>query len=356
MKKAIVVWVIVLVLAGVYIGSQTYIDRLATEPVISEEVPVKADDGIVTLSVTAVGDCTLGDDISLPGVSFGNEVKNQKNNYSYFFENVKQYFEADDLTIINFEGVLSDRGIREQKQYAFKGNPEYVNILTEASIEAATLANNHSLDYGSAAFEDTRKLLFGSEITGFGMDDYEIRDIDGIKVGLIGTNALNYAGRTEFPKIIENLKAESPELIIANFHWGTELATEPDGIQVELAHKAIDSGADLVIGHHPHVLQGIEKYKGKYIVYSLGNFCFGGNTNPADKDTMIFNQVFTFEKGRLTDEEEVSVIPCSISSVNNRNNYQPTPVEGDEFKRVKDKIINRSEKFEGIDSIDFIRG
>ena len=92
------------------------------------------------------------------------------------------------------------------------------------------------------------------------------------------------------------MKKAGAQIIIVNFHWGIEKQYTPDENQKALAHLAIDEGADLVIGHHPHVLEGIEKYNGKYICYSLGNFCFGANRNPKDKDTMIFQQTFTLKQ------------------------------------------------------------
>ena len=117
----------------------------------------------------------------------------------------------------------------------------------------------------------------------------------------------------------------------------TELG-DPLLIAKTLAHLAIDQGADLVVGHHPHVLQGIEKYQGKNIVYSLGNFCFGGNKNPSDKDTMIFQQTFTVENGKLAEDDVTNIIPCSLSSESGYNNYQPMVLEGSEKERVLQKI------------------
>lgn len=142
-------------------------------------------------------------------------------------------------------------------------------------------------------------------------------------------------------QVIDNIQAvkdQGAQVVIVSFHWGTEKSNYPDETQKALAHTAVDSGADLVLGHHPHVLQGIEKYKGKNIVYSLGNFCFGGNRNPADKDTMIFQQTFTFENGALVQDDVTNIIPCSLSSVQQYNDYQPTPLEGEEAQRVQQKI------------------
>ena len=184
--------------------------------------------------------------------------------------------------------------------------------------------------------------------------NYAITEIDGIKIGLLGINNQNPEHTANFLKTLEKVKKENPDLIIANFHWGVERSLTPEEYQINLAHSAIDNGVDLVLGHHPHVLQGIEKYKGKYIVYSLGNFCFGGNKNPADKDTMIFRQTFLFDGNTLIPKENVSVIPCSISSEKSRNNYQPTPLSGNEFSRIKEKMIKISSGFSGIENINFI--
>ena len=112
-------------------------------------------------------------------------------------------------------------------------------------------------------------------------------------------------------------------ITIVIFHWGNEKEEVPDSNQMTLGRLAIDEGADLVCGHHPHVLQGIEEYKGKNIVYSLGNFCFGGNSYPSDMDTMIFQQTFTVDKNGVKADNVTNVIPCSISSEYDYNNYQP---------------------------------
>jgi len=312
------------------------------------------EDEISKITVTAVGDCTFGADLNLEGsLSFNSEFKRQNNDYSYFLRNVKSCFEDDDLTIANLEGTLSDKGTRAEKEYAFRGNPEYVNILTSSSVEAVNLANNHSRDYGEISLTETKKNLSDNEIIWFEGNNYALKEINGLKVGLIGTNTQR-SGEAVFLKRLEALKSEKPDLIVASFHWGDEKAEYPNNLQTKLARLAIDNGTDLVIGHHPHVLQGIEKYRDKYILYSLGNFCFGGNKNPGDKDTAIFKQTFVFRNGRLTAEGNTAIIPCSVSSVKERNNYQPTPVFGEDFLRVRKKIAERSQDFEGIEDIEFI--
>ncbi len=312
-------------------------------------------DGATAISITAVGDCFFGTDANSSGSGTFEEVlRGNGNDYSYFFENVKKYFEADDFTVINYEGCISGRGTRADKEFAFRTNPDYVKILTESSVEVANLANNHSRDYGEIAFEDTKKILTENEIINFEGSDIAVAEKNGIKIGFVGTNTQRYGGKAEVIQNINLLKERNVDLLIAVFHWGEERTYSPNAEQIDLAHAAIDNGADLVIGHHPHVLQGIEKYKGKYILYSLGNFCFGGNKNPVDKDSMIFKQVFVLRDGEILDKEHVSVIPCSISSVSTHNNYQPTPLSGKEFTRVKKKLIKISSKFPGIENINFI--
>jgi len=327
----------------------------STTPTIENTVPAAVDDATY-ITVTAVGDCTLAVDVNYAGsTSFEAEMERVGYDYPHFLDLVSRFFEDDDLTIANFEGTLSERGVRQDKEYAFRANPRYVKVLTSSSVEAVNLANNHTYDYGESAFSDTKKTMEDNEILWFEGTNYAITEIKGVKVGMIGVNALTYAGKTQFPKVIEKVKSEGAELVIVSFHWGEELATKPNETQISLAHSAVDKGADLVIGHHPHVLQGIEKYNGKYILYSLGNFCFGGHKNPKDKDTMIFRQVFRFEDGQfISDYDNAQVVPCSISSDKTRNNYQPMALTGKEFDRVKEKIIDLSSGLSGIENIKIL--
>lgn len=294
-----------------------------------------------TVTITCAGDCTLGTDAAFGGITLPVEVQNQGGDYSYFLRNVQPYFANDDLTIVNFEGTLTERGTRQDKTFAFRGNPEYTKILTEGSVEAVTLANNHTMDYGQVSLEDTREYLDEAGIVWFENLNTRVIDINGVKVGLVGLYSLNGSAEGNLPKAMEQVKSDGAEVIVVQVHWGVEGDNYPQASQISLAHTAIDLGADIVIGHHPHVLQGIERYKGRIIAYSLGNFCFGGNQNPRDKDTMIIRQTFTVRDGKVSDYNDYEVIPCSISSVSSRNNYQPTPATDSE----RDRIANKIQKF-----------
>lgn len=294
----------------------------------------------VSITVSMVGDCTLGTDVNFDQSTSFDAFYQMKNDPGYFFQKVKDIFTADDLTVANMEGTLTTSNDRQQKTFAFKGDPSYTEILTQGGVEATNLANNHSHDYGDQSYEDTIQYLEAAGITTFGYDRTAVMDVKGIKVGLIGIYELKdgLGRQQQVIDTIQAVKDQGAQVIIVSFHWGTEKSNIPDDIQKTLAHLAIDQGADLVVGHHPHVLQGIEKYQGKNIVYSLGNFCFGGNKNPSDKDTMIFQQTFTVENGELVEDDVTNIIPCSLSSESGYNNYQPMVLEGSEKERVLQKI------------------
>lgn len=300
---------------------------------------VKAQGATAQITVSLMGDCTLGTDESFNRNTSLNAYYEYQG-ADYFFRNVKSILEQDDLSIINMEGTLTDSDQRADKLYAFKGEPEYVDILTEGSIEAANLANNHSHDYGEQSFTDTKETLQDAGITTFGYDETAVLEIKGIKVGLIGIYELadHLERRQQLLDNLEQVKAKGAQIIIVVFHWGNEKETSPDSNQTTLGRLAIDHGADLVVGHHSHVLQPIEEYNGKYIAYSLGNFCFGGNSNPSDKDTVIFQQTFTVKDGILQETKDVHIIPCRISSDASFNNYQPTPVDGEDAQRIYGKL------------------
>ena len=299
----------------------------------------------VSLTLSVVGDCTLGTDETF---DYDTSLNAYYENYGadYFMQNVKDIFSADDLTIANFEGTLTDSDEREDKTFAFKAPASYASILTGGSVEAVNTANNHSHDYGDQSFDDTLAALDDAGIVHFGYDETAVMDVKGIKVGLVGIYELydHLEREQQLKDNIAKVKADGAQLIVVIFHWGNETETVPDSNQTTLGRIAIDEGADLVCGHHPHVLQGIETYKGRNIVYSLGNFCFGGNSSPSDMDTMIYQQTFTIDADGVKKDNVTNIIPCSISSAayDGYNNYQPTPAEGDEATRILGKINERS--------------
>ncbi len=323
------------------------IDDSKVNTVDQEKEEKTAESEDVRITISAAGDVTLSSDIKQPASVNFFSVYNKQKDDSYFFRNVKSIFEQDDLSIVNFEGTLSNRGSRVEKQWAFRGKPSYINILTEGSVEAVAFANNHVRDYGVVSYSDTIKSFDKAGIIYSSDTRIGIYEVKGIKIGMISIQETSRSdAKTILRKAIKAMKKKKPKLLIVSFHWGIERTSNITRSQKELSRIAIEEGgANLVLGHHPHVLQPIEKYKDAYIVYSLGNFCFGGNTNPPDKDTMIYQQTFTFHNKKLVPSDEVNIIPCSVSSVTNRNNYQPTPATGSEKKRILKKMNGYCKQF-----------
>lgn len=351
----IFVLVFILILAGIrgcsnYMSSRQAAAKKTVSMNASEDNSQKASSDSqntdsVSLTLSVVGDCTLGTDETF---DYDTSLNAYYENYGadYFLQNVKDIFSTDDLTIANFEGTLTDSDEREDKTFAFKAPASYASILTGGSVEAVNTANNHSHDYGDQSFDDTLAALDDAGIVHFGYDETAVMDVRGIKVGLVGIYELydHLEREQQLKDNIAKVKADGAQLIVVIFHWGNETETVPDSNQTTLGRIAIDEGADLVCGHHPHVLQGIETYKGRNIVYSLGNFCFGGNSSPSDMDTMIYQQTFTIDADGVKKDNVTNIIPCSISSAayDGYNNYQPTPAEGDEATRILGKINERS--------------
>ena len=294
----------------------------------------------VTLS--AAGDCTLGVD-SRYSTAFNSVY--QRRGAAYFLDQVRDVFGADDLTIANLEGALTTSTDRAVKTFTFKGPAKYTDILKEGRVDAVTLANNHSHDFGETGFTDTQAALDNAGIPYFGYDTIATLRVKGEKFALIGLNGLDDPSEATLTKHIARAKKQKPDAIVVYYHWGIERNPMPEAYETALAKTAIDHGADLVLGSHPHVVQGIERYKGRYIVYSLGNFCFGGNSNPADKDSMIFQLTFHFEDGKLTATDNAKVLPCAISGHTGSNDFQPRVLTGREGARVLDKIAARSQSW-----------
>ena len=259
---------------------------------------------------------------------------------AYPFSGVKQFFEDDYLTIANLECSLSPEPLYGGSTFQFCGDAENAQMLIEGSVEFVTLGNNHTMDFGQKGLDNTTATLDEYGI------DYAVPDGsfvyqsgDGPSIGLYAapwcaTEAQVRAG-------VSALAArEDVDLVVCLMHWGMEGYYRPWGSQTSLGRAAVDSGADIVYGSHPHVLQSIEEYNGAYIIYSLGNFVFGGNTNPRDKDTAIVQ--FTIKRaasGEVT-VEGMEKIPCSLTSTAGMNDFRPEPYEEgtEEYERAMSKL------------------
>jgi len=311
------------------------------KPVMIKPLSTDGDDDspeTVTITISAAGDITLGGDLRQGANGFMREFYRQESNCSYFLRNVRRVFRKDDLTIANMEGTFASAGPHKGNEFIISGPPELVAVFPAGCVDVVTVANNHMMDYLQKGYDETIAVLEDAGLEYFGNEYTALIDVKGVMIGLFGYS-MPQAGndKDKITKTISRLRDEGADIIIAYYHWGIERDYYPNANQKAIAHHTIDSGADLVLGSHPHVLQGIEEYKGRNIVYSLGNFCFGANNNPFDKDTMIYQHTFVFLEGELI-ESSHHIIPCSISSVKDRNNYQPTLLEGAEAERVLAKV------------------
>lgn len=316
-----------------------------------ESTEANTQEDVVTVTISAAGDVTLGTHQAQDYANSFRQAYDQAEDEGYFFQNVRHIFEEDDMTLVNLEGVLTfSENMAPDRTFNIKGDPDYAYLLNAGNIEAVSMANNHRLDFGEEGTKDTVEALEKAGITYAYDNIVGIYETKGIRIGYVSVNEVAWGQGVE--KLLQDgfqkLQEEEVDLTIACCHWGIERENYPEDYQRELGKKCIDWGADMVIGHHPHVLEGIEEYQGKYIVYSLANFCFGANRNPSDKDTVIFQQTFTFRDGVKEEETTAKIIPCSVSSVTNRNDFCPTPLEGEDAKRVLDRMREYSRDF-GVD-------
>ncbi|MDF2547306.1 MAG: Capsule synthesis protein CapA [Anaerosolibacter sp.] len=317
------------------------------------EKVVKEYDEVITISFA--GDCTLGwDDTSAYMNSFPYRLEENGGDFSYFFEGVKDIFEADDLTLVNLETTFTTSMKKADKKFRFKGDPSYTGILKAGSIEMVNIANNHIYDYLNQGFHDTMAALGQDGILYSGEGFMGLMTIKGIRIISLGYRGWDVSIKTKLEEDITRAK-ELGDIVLVSFHWGEERKYYPNKTQQALGHYAIDFGADIVVGHHPHVMQGIEKYKDKYIIYSLGNFSFGGNKNPADKDSFIFQNKF-YVKDQAVVKNDGFVIPCKISSRKEVNDYQPTVALGGEGTKIIERLLLYSTKLQnGIQEEDIMQ-
>ena len=292
--------------------------------------PVEEADGSVLITVTATGDLTIGGDSRKRTNIFETELKKRDRDINFTMQNVKRILEQDDLTLVNFEGTLTEsKYVPDRKkgnQFLFSAPPAYVSMLTDNSIEAVSLENNHVMDHGEEAYEETKTTLRDAGVVYSNSTEEGVIEIKGVPVCMLSYLCIDRYDQlwTKVPEDIARAKAQYP-IVIVNFHWGNEKDYKPTNNQIKMGRLAVDAGADLIIGNHSHRMNPIEQYKGKYICYSLGNFCFAGNKKPSDMTSIMFQTQFRVKDGQVTNEG-FRIIPIRISSRTDRNDFVPTPL------------------------------
>ena len=289
------------------------------------------------ITISFIGDTTLGEQRSHAGASycFTSVVGD---NYSYPFSKALPYLEADDMTLCNLEGPLTtSTTLRPDREIYLKGDPKYVEVLKRASIECCNLSNNHALDYTESGLNECRKTLEEAGIKWSDSTSFSSYEVKGVKIGMAGFN-FTYE-RKPYYHAIDYLREKGCDIVIISCHIGVERMYEPEQSAIDLAHDILDYGADIYVGSHPHRLQPVEYYNGKYIIYSESNFCFGGQPFLSDPDTAIFQCTFSVFEGKVTGSRMVC-IPFSMRSTSSGNDYCPMPYEKgtEEYDRVMKKL------------------
>ena len=302
-----------------------------------------------TFTITMAGDTTLGstDDLRKRDDCF--EAVAQEKGYGWFFSGLSDLFATDDLTLINFEGTLTEETEKKEKKFNFKGPAEYTDILTLGSVEAVTVANNHTLDYGTQGREDTIANLENAGIIVSGNGQLGVFEKNGVKVGMTGYCFPYTDGKKDISKDVKALREMGCQIVIASFHWGSEYREDFTGEQRTIGRAAIKAGADIVVGHHPHIVQGIESYEDSYILYSVGNLVFGGNVDPDDRDAYAARVTFTVYEDHA-DAPELTIVPLRLTALTSGTDYRPVLAEGEEADRIVSRILKRSYKMEDFEN------
>jgi poly-gamma-glutamate synthesis protein (capsule biosynthesis protein) len=316
-------------------NSETMNPIIGEVPVISEEI-IEEEGFDITLSFA--GDMMLA---SYKNEHSANNFRDysEKKEPTYFLTKVKHIFENDDFTIVNLENVFTDKELSAVKKnhspaYWYRSATSNVDILTSSSVEAVSLENNHSNDYGRQGFLDTKETVINAGLN-YGTDtEIMYLEKEGFKIAVICTGLW---GSWQTDNIINRINEanEKSDFQIIFFHGGTERLHKPEEWKVAACRKLVDNGADLVIGGHPHVLQPREVYNNVEIVYSIGNFCYGGNRYPENR-TVIYQYKLYIDRNLNVEKTESNIIPCYVYT-GNINNYQPDIITNE---NEKEKVLS----------------
>ena len=323
----------------------TIVEVLEHLPGEEEKKLTMDSDHAIIMTITCTGDLTIGGDNYHKKDIFTPELKANDGDINFTMANVRSILTSDDLTLVNFEGTLTDtKYVPESKKgnsFLFNISPEYVSVLKDNGIEAVSLENNHVMDHGDEGYEETKNTLRNAGIIYSNSEEIGIFEFQGIQVAMLSYLCIDRYGKpfggydTFEEKVVADIQRakEQYPLVIVSFHWGLEptksnptRAYVPTQNQIHLGRMAVDAGADLIVGHHSHRIQPIEQYKGVLICYSLGNFCFAGNSNPSDMSSIMLQARFRIKEGKVS-FRDFRIIPIRISSRKDKNDFVPTPFE-----------------------------
>ncbi|MDO4974315.1 MAG: CapA family protein [Eubacteriales bacterium] len=311
-------------------------------------------------TISVIGDQTLASAPQFRDSAVG-YIARMNGDYSYPFHNTAEFFLNDDFTISNLECTFTDKTLYSAQQFSFRAPTDYAQILIEGGVDFVTTANNHMMDFGQEGLDDTYAALEAYGIPYGKEDDANLYTTpSGLTIGIYSAYNSYQPSKDKAAAAIRNLREQGAEYVICAFHWGQELYYQPNAFQIELGHACIDAGADLIFGSHTHCLQPIEQYNGGIILYSMGNWSFGGSTAPTDKDTAIVQITLMRDLDGTLSVAALKRIPCCVSSRpvkegytgDNYNDYVPTPYteDSDAYNRVLSKLNGSYEaKSQGAD-------
>ena len=309
----------------------------ATEP------PTEAPEDPGTYTLTFGGNTTLGSSGAVYYARYG-FVMTMDQNYDYPLANVRSLLEGDDFTMLSMEGALCDPGLPfRQENFAYRGPLEFAQILSGSGVEAVSLANDHSHDYGERGYESTLAGLEFQEIAYVEDAGTLLYTTDsGLTIGVVGI-AFPDLTLNGLKDAVKTLREQGAEIIVWSVHWGQENAAAPTQVQTQQAHAAIDAGVDIVFGSNPHRVQKVEYYGDGVILYSLGHFVFGADIYPDDLDGALVQVTVKRQGDGTVKVDTLNAVPLCLTSElfdDGRINFQPTPYEqGSEgYNRVMDKL------------------
>lgn len=323
---------------------------------LSADTPVMADTGDeplpapglrdrVSITLSFGGDSILGSEEHKRRQSDSFHSTVEAKGYAWPFSGLREIFQQDDLSMVNLENVLKDdaKGL-VSRIHNFRGPTAFTEILRLGGVDLVNIANNHFVDYGLDGRNSTRRALKAANIPYAGYSSLHVFEKAGIRIGFAGIReTIFHQNRARIADEINELKRQGCHYIVYTCHFGVEYEERHNELQTLMARMAIDAGADLVIGHHPHVVQGIEEYEGGLIFYSLGNLVFGGNLELSTFDGLVAQVTLDFEGEELL-ETAVRLIPVITSGERPANDFRPVIAQGEDKARILDTIRADSEK------------
>lgn len=271
-----------------------------------------------TLTLSFLGDCSIGDAFKYRDYESSYHSVIKEKGADWPFSIVRDVLWADDLTIANLEVVLTNfTRVRQEKDMNLIGNPAHTAVLLDSGIDVVNTANNHAWDFRADGYHDALSHLDEAGIPHFGTlypgtedgsDVCPIIDVKGVPIGFLGFSYPQEYDKERISYRINQLREQGAKIVICSLHWGREVHSQPEYGQSLFAKYCIDAGADVIYGHHAHILQSVQFYKGKPIFYSTGNFTFG-SMSAVDPDTGIFQLTYDVVDGEPV-LRRFSVIPC----------------------------------------------